>query len=389
MKKIAIIGASYLQKPLVEKAKELGLETHVFAWREGNVVEGLCDYYYPVSILEKDIILEHCKKINIDGIISIASDLAMPTVNYVAEKMGLQGNSLESTILSTDKYEMRKALRKAGLPVPKFEFYNKPGFEASEEFNFPVIVKPTDRSGSRGVTKVGNPEDVNSAILKALGHSISKKAIVEEFVEGQEFSVEFISYEGKHIPLAITAKVTSGAPFYVELEHHQPADIFQKKKSEIFELVKNSLNALKFKNGASHSEIIITPTGELFIIEIGGRMGGDLIGSHLVKLSTGFDFVHATIDVALNDWKADQYQSQPEKLYSGVYYITPPKGKISNIINRCDNSEDIVYHEKLLKEGDVINTLDSSGLRAGCIVYNSNESRPIDNPFYFLEYITE
>ena len=92
MKKLAIIGASYLQLPLILKAKDLGLETHVFAWAAGDVGEEAADHFYPISITEKDLILEECRKIGISGICSIASDLAVLTVNYVAENMGLTGN---------------------------------------------------------------------------------------------------------------------------------------------------------------------------------------------------------------------------------------------------------------------------------------------------------
>ena len=119
-KKLAIIGASYLQKPLVLKAKELGFETHVFAWREGNVVEDVCDVFYPISILEKDEILATCKKVGIDGITSIASDLAAITVAYVASKLNLVGNAYETIAISTNKFDMRNALSKAKLPCPKF-----------------------------------------------------------------------------------------------------------------------------------------------------------------------------------------------------------------------------------------------------------------------------
>jgi biotin carboxylase len=175
MKKLAIIGASYLQKPLVIKAKEMGIETHVFAWEEGNVVGDITDFYYPILITKKQKILEKCKEVKIDGITSIASDVAMPTVNYIAEKLNLVGNGIEATKNSTDKIEMRKTLSKAGVPCPTFNFFKEPVFENDHEFNFPVIVKPTDRSGARGVTKVETPDKVNNAIEKALDISFSKK----------------------------------------------------------------------------------------------------------------------------------------------------------------------------------------------------------------------
>ena len=117
--KLAIIGASYLQLPLIRKAKSLGFETHVFAWAVNDVGEAEADFFYPISIVEKDQILEKCKEIGICGICSIASDLASITVNYVADKMGLVGNSMDATMKSTNKHLMRLAFEEFGDPSPK------------------------------------------------------------------------------------------------------------------------------------------------------------------------------------------------------------------------------------------------------------------------------
>jgi biotin carboxylase len=166
MKKIAILGASYLQVPLIKKANEMGLETHVFAWEEGAVGKELASSFYPISILDKESILMKCREIGIHGITTIATDIAMPSVNYVARELNLIGNSLEATLISTDKYEMRKALSSKNIPCPRFSFYEIDNFQNHEGLEFPLIVKPTDRSGSRGVTKVNSIDETNKAVLK-------------------------------------------------------------------------------------------------------------------------------------------------------------------------------------------------------------------------------
>ena len=119
MIKLAVIGASYLQEPLIQKAKELGMETHVFAWAANDVGEKSADHFYPVSIIEKEKILEICRGIGIDGICSISSDLAAITVNYVASEMGLPGNSMESCEKSTNKFRMRRCFEENGDPSPQ------------------------------------------------------------------------------------------------------------------------------------------------------------------------------------------------------------------------------------------------------------------------------
>ena len=119
MKKIAIIGASYLQAPLIEEANKMGYETHVFAWASNDIGEKLASHFYPISIVEKEKILQACLAIGIDGVCSIASDLAVKTVNYVASKMGLTGNSIESAEKSTNKHLMRLCFEKNRDPSPK------------------------------------------------------------------------------------------------------------------------------------------------------------------------------------------------------------------------------------------------------------------------------
>ena len=155
---LAIIGASYLQLPLILKAKEMGYTAHVFAWAAGDVGEAAADHFYPISIVEKEEILAKCRELDICGICSIASDLAMVTVNYVAEKMGLNGNSIKATQKSTNKHAMRLAFEQNGDPSPKSIQVDAQTDLSSLRLAYPVIVKPTDRSGSRGIYKIEKAE---------------------------------------------------------------------------------------------------------------------------------------------------------------------------------------------------------------------------------------
>ena len=301
MKKIAIIGASYLQAPLIEKAKQLGLETHVFAWAANDVGETIADYFYPISIVEKEEILSKCVEIGVYGVCTIASDLAVITVNYVADKMGLIGNSLDCTLKSTNKHEMRNCFEMNGDPSPKSIRVSSVDDLNGIELSYPVIVKPLDRSGSRGITKLESADGLEEAIKVAKEQGFEDATLVEEYVEGQEYSVEYISFKGKHRFLALTYKYTSGAPHFIETGHLEPAPIDEDKLSEIKRVTEHALDSLGIKYGASHTEIKINKDGIIKIIEIGGRMGGDFIGSTLVKLSTGVDFVEQVIRVSLGE----------------------------------------------------------------------------------------
>lgn len=364
MKKLAIIGASYLQLPLIEKAKEMGLETHVFAWKAGAIGEKAADFFYPISITEKDKILSKCKEIGINGVCSIASDLAIITVNYIANHLNLCGNSMNSTYKSTNKYEMRQAFAVNGDPSPQSIKISSNTDLSSLIINYPVIVKPTDRSGSRGICKVWNFQMLQRAIPFAISESFEKKALIEEFVMGKEYSVECISFHGTHHFLALTEKFTTGEPHYIETAHVEPAIVDKDILKKIKRVVLKALDSLEIKNGASHTEIKINESGNIKIIEIGARMGGDCIGSDLVRYSTGIDFVKEVIEVSLGNAPDLSPKSKPIGVKSVFLYSRKDLDELESI--QKEEPERIIkivdFHPEL------IGTTTDSSNRAGCYI---------------------
>ncbi len=347
MKKLAIIGASYLQLPLILKAKEMGLETHVFAWAKQDVGQDAADFFYPISIVDKELVLQRCQEIGIDGICSIGSDLAVVTVNFVADKMGLAGNSLESTELTTNKHNMRLAFEQNGDPSPKSVLVRSLD-DVDDTIEYPVIIKPLDRSGSRGIYKVDNKEKLGFAIEQAKEQGFIKEALIEEYVDGSEYSIECISYMGEHHLLAVTLKYTTGAPHFIETGHLEPAPISDEIEGKIRHIVFHALDSLKITNGASHSEVKIGNNGKITIIEIGARMGGDLIGSSLVRYSTGIDFLKAVIDISMG--KKPQLDRIEESDAAGIHFI-------------CSEDDMVVYkklrheHPEYIVEEDIPSVL--------------------------------
>ena len=295
---LAIIGASYLQLPLIRKAQEMGYTTHVFAWAANDVGEKAADFFYPISIVEKEQILEKCREIGVCGVCSIASDLAAIAVNYVANALGLPCNSPEATARSTNKHLMRQAFEHGGDPSPRSILVDDSTDLSGLALEYPVIVKPIDRSGSRGICKLEGPEGLADAVRAAMSEGFEKKALIEEFAEGEEYSVECISYHGEHHMLALTLKYTTGAPHFIETGHREPAPVDEETFERVRDVVFHALDSLGIENSASHAEVKIDKNGVIRIIEIGGRMGGDCIGSDLVRYSTGYDFVRMVIQVA-------------------------------------------------------------------------------------------
>ena len=365
-KKLAISGASYLQLPLVEKAKEMGVETICFAWEDGAVCKDLCDRFYPVSTVDKEEILRICRDERIDGITTIASDVATLTVCYVAEQMGLVGNPDKYSQTTTNKFLMRQCFMEHCIPSPNFCESNGTVPEAVMSFLFPVIVKPTDRSGSRGVEKVENVSGVSKALERACRESFQKKAIIEEFVDGREISVESISFAGQHYVLQITDKITTEAPFFVELEHHQPSSLPDDIKNRVKAIVLEALDALHIQFGASHSELKITSDGDIKVIEIGARMGGDFIGSHLVQLSTGYDFLKGVIEIALGIFHEPKII---EKKHSGVFFLSEETKELRQVIEHWKDFPVIVEAEITATK---LKPIECSADRSGYLIYKAD-----------------
>lgn len=339
MSRIAIIGANEAINKLILKAKKMGYETHVFAWQCGAPGELTADFFYPISIERKEEIAEICRDIGIAGVASVTSDFAVNTVNYVARANGVNGNGEKTDLLARNKYKMREALKKAGLFVPWFEKIGK-GTDLkkkSEEYSYPLIVKPVDRWSSKGVTRVNSTAEFEDAATYAIRESLTQEAIVEGFIEGNEYSCECICYDYQYNVLAFTKKITTGFPHYVETGHIQPADISEQKKREIEQQVFKALRALDIRYGAAHVEFKVLPDERMGIIEIGARMGGDCIGTDLVELSTGYDYLEMVIDVACG--KKPDMKRKPHWKQARVEYIL--------------DSEDYVRYLELEQEGRV------------------------------------
>lgn len=363
--KIAVIGANAPLIPFYRQAKKLGYEIIGIAWAEGAVCKPFCDRFYPISFADKDQVLEVCRQEKIDGITSFSLESALPTVIYVAQAMGLVSNTEECLHLTQSKFAQRQALEQAGISVPCYYLIENENRLMDINCHYPVIVKPVDSGGSQGICKVDNPEVLLASYQYARDFSRTGKVIVEEFVDGREFSVEYISHNGQHYFLQITDKVTSGAPRFVEMQHHQPADIPTDVWNDIRSMVEKALTALKIENSPSHTEIKLNSQGELYIIEIGPRMGGDYISSDLVRLSTGYDFVEGAIKLAVGQFE------QPKlvhPMFSGIYFYSQLAQNIGDIIKHSNLYPEIVETE--LNEGP-LPEVKSNADRGGYFLYQS------------------
>lgn len=332
MQKIAIIGASSGQQKLCAKAAELGLYTIGFAWEKTDeMYKNMFSKFYPISITDMDKIVDVCKEEHINGVVSNASDLTAKVVSYVSSKIGLNGNNYPDFIKAENKlYVRHKTNAIPGITPVKAKLIT-----SEQDMFFPCVVKPCVGYGKRGVCFVGNKEAAHDAFEYASQYG--EDIFIEEFIPGKEYSIESISFNGRHQIVQITEKLISGAPHFVELGHTQPANIAESVKQKLDILIPQILDSLNFRNGASHIEIKIdTETENIFLIEANLRGGGDEISNTLVGLSTNFDYIEAIILVALDKFIFPKEIKNTENI--GICYLCKQSQMhIKKILENSDN----------------------------------------------------
>lgn len=371
-----ILGASVLQLPAIIIAKEMGFQ--VIAIDKDKEAAGvkIADVFLEISTIDIPRIIKAAKEYKIDCIMTLATDMPIRTVAAVAKELNIVGISEETALKVTNKGLMRKCLKEHNVQVPKFyivesyEDYSK----AIHEMKGRVIVKPVDSSGSRGVfliDEINNCETIKYAYENSKKFSTNGEIIVEEFMEGPEVSVETLSYKGDVHIIAITDKLTTGAPRFVEIGHSQPSILSNNLKKEIELVTTEAVKAMGIDNGPSHTEIIITVDGPK-IVELGARLGGDNITTHLVPLSTGVNMVKSCIDISMGN-KPD-LSSFKIKMGSAIRYITSEKGYIRNIRGIDEAKGMHGVKEVFLTKGigDSIEEVKSSIDRIGFVISQAN-----------------
>lgn len=370
-RKLLIIGASVLQLPAIKKAKEMDLEVAVADYNPAAVGIPFADHYFNASTIDVDEIVKVAQTFKPDGIMTLATDMPMRSIAAATQALGIPGISMEAAIKSTDKIEMIKAFKSNGVASPWF--YEIESFSdienLKETVKYPFIMKPSDNSGSRGVIKINEPSELLEAYEYSKQQSRNGKVIIEECLEGDEVSVEIIAYKGVPHVLQVTDKLTTGAPFFVEMGHSQPSKFSGPKLEQIIDLAKAAVRSIGIQDSPAHVEMIMTKDGPK-MIELGARMGGDCITTHLVPLSTGIDMIKAAIDISLGN--APDLTKKYDK-GSAIRYFDVEPGIIRNIsgveeAEKTDGVKEIIFTKEI---GDEIIPIHSSLDRAGMVICQS------------------
>lgn len=396
MKKILLLGGSTQQIPAIEYANRKGYYTILCDYLPNNPGKDHANKFYCVSTTDKNEILKVANEENVDGVVAYASDPAAVTASFVAEQLGLPTNPYKSIETLSYKDKFREFLQRNNFNCPKaksFSSYNTAIMEI-EQFIFPVMVKPIDSSGSKGVKKIESIEDVEEAFGIALENSREKKVIIEEYViqdhpymiAGDCFvtnnKVEFWGLLNSHRNKDINPYVPIGTSYPVNITEYR-LDLVKKEVQRLF-------NLLNIKFGAFNIEIMIDKNNDLYFIEVGPRNGGNMIPELLLN-ATGEDMVAATIESALGNEIKFNNLKRKSKFVSTYVLHSGEKGYLFGVDYKNNIEEKVINHYMYKKQGDVVEHFDGANKALGIIFleFKTYEEQMIfiKNPDDYIELV--
>lgn len=392
MKTILIVGAGYLQSFVIQRAKELGYYVLCVDGNPNAIGFQYADDYKSIDIKDKKACLEYAKQRNINGVITAATDFGVLTVSYIAKELGLPGLDYEVAMTIKNKYSVHEKLFrvKADDTEQAYEVISTEQLELIEDkIVFPVMVKPCDGSGSRGTSKVLNRECLKKACEQAMLNSISHKVLIEPFIEGQEYGVESFVYKDRVHVLGVMKKWMTEPPYYAELGHAYPSGLDMILESNVKEVVKKAIQAIGINYGPVNMDVLITKNGNIHVIDVGARMGGNLIYSHIIPIGTGIDYMGCVIRASVGDeinFKAVEKFS----IATALLALTPGKVVSFPDVKQFQKEYDLDYVSFLKKPGDKINVYHTNIDGCGYIAVVGNDIKKChDKAFKAREYFDE
>ena len=376
MKKILIIGAGFLQDFVIRKAKLMGYYTLAVDANPSAIGFSYADKSAVINIVDEQACLQFAKEEHIDGVLTAATDYGVLTASYVAEHMGLPGLNYETAKLVKNKYLVRKTLYENHVDD------TEQTYEVTAETNiavlaqlltYPVMVKPCDGSGSRGASRVDQPDELYKACKYAMDGSISHRAEIETFIKGREYGAESLVINGEIHVLAIMKKWMTEPPFYAELGHAIPCGLPIEIEERTKDIIRKAIAALGINHGSVNMDLLISETGTVHIIDIGARMGGNLIGSHIIPYGTGIDYMGNMLSAAVGDeldWAVNDCTAVATKLlaFKGGR-VKKSLDEMFERIKRTHTSSAVdveLYHH--IAVGDVVNEYQTNLDGCGYIV---------------------
>ncbi len=371
-KRIMMLGGSHFQVSAIKYAKQQGHYVITCDYLPDNPGHKFSDEYHNVSTTEKEKVLQLAKGLKIDGIIAYASDPAAPTAAYIAERLGLPTSPYEAVLLLARKDRYRSFLKDHGFLTPKAGSYDslEAASKAFSEFSMPLVIKPVDSSGSKGVAVISKVSELSKAYARALEYSRAKKVILEEYVEKSGFQIagDGFIYDGKlafrcfaneHFDYACNPLAPIGESF----PYIGSFEIQEKVHAEVQKL----LTLLNMRVGALNFDIRLDKEDNIYLMEVGPRNGGNLI-PEVTYYVTGIDMIKYTVDAALGLDCSDLKMENPEGYYSSYIIHSQRDGVIKAIEFSPEIVPKIVYKDIWTHSGDWVKRFDGSNQTLGAMI---------------------
>ena len=336
MKKILMLGGSMQQIPAIKAAKEKGLYVITCDYAPENPGHAYADEYHNVSTTDLEGVLALARELQIDGIVAYASDPAAPTAAYVAEKMGLPGNPYSSVKLLTEKDLFRAFLHEHGFCAPVSAGYTsyEQAVRDIGRFRFPVMVKPVDSSGSKGVVKIYGKDELEAAVEEALSYSRGGRFIIEEFIvkKGYQVSGDGFSVDGKLVFASYGNELYSdkGTREYVALGEFWPTLLTPEQKAKVDAELQRLITALGMRTCAYNIEVILDEQDNVYVLELGPRNGGSYI-PQLIQYATGVDLIDYTLRGALGEDCAGLAMAPTVGFWSNYMILSTQSGTFEDL----------------------------------------------------------
>ncbi|WP_421874970.1 ATP-grasp domain-containing protein [Marinoscillum sp.] len=374
MNSILIIGAGFGQLPAIRKAKELGYAVICIDRNPNAVGMQLADFSYEIDVVDMEAALKIAEKHAVNGVMTMQSDLPVPTIGFVNEKLGLNGVNFEVAMDCSDKVATRKKLEKFNCEQPKFGIVNEldEALLIIDKIGYPCIIKAPDSSGSRGVVKADNEEDIPGAFKEAKKYSRSGSILIEEFIKGIEFGAQTFSINGKCEIVLMHNDTLSEPPYMIPVGHSFPFYMLNELQKEAAELdIKKAIESLGIKDGPANVDLILDEkSNKIKVIEVGARIGATCL-PELVEYHTGIDWVGATI---LNATSNKIFLQKKFSKPVAATILTADKDGIFQEYSLMRNlPSNVVEFECTAKKGDVVSTLKKGTDRIGKVLaYGKN-----------------
>jgi len=384
-KKILVPGAGIGQVIVLKKAREMGLKTVVVSPDGDYPGFQYADIIYYEDVRNKKKVLEIAQREKIDGIVSDQNDIPVETMGYVAEKLGLTGNSYATSKIYCRKDLMREKCKEIGMPSLAYGIASdlQGALEIAGEIGYPLMCKPTDNQSSKGVFKVENENALNRVFDEVLANAFSGKIIIEQFMEGQEYIVDGLAIDGdyKHL-LILDNENFNLKDICIPRGRTSPTALTEDKITELISIDMKINTLFGLANGMSHNEYLLNPRDDQFyLIDAAARGGGAFISSHLLPYACGFDATEMLIRLALGEpLDISDYRPASKAVCYICFYLEA--GEILRIdgMDRIRDMECVLgIHEVNLEPGKKVKGLVDKSHRLGPILVGCDTLPELNN----------